>query len=451
MPKVFITDKSGKKKAVTGSVFQEAFYSGLPQVNVCLNMPRQTMLGFGIAVTDASCHLLAGLEEDQRARLLGSIFGEGGLGLSIARLSVGASDYACDLYNYDDLAGDMELTRFSIEHDRQHILPILRAINRICPELFYFSSVWSAPGWMKTGGSMCGGWLREEYLEVFARYYTRFLEEYKKEGIDVRALTSQNEPETDQCGRMPACYLHPEFEQRIVRDHLAPILREKGLDTEIWIHDHNFIQWNRAKWMLDDEATKAVVDGVAFHYYEGTADMATALHEAHPGTAIHWTEGGPNLGDEYETDWCYWGRIFTEALNNWCSSITGWNLALDEKGRPNIGSFSCAGLVTIHSETNTVTYSGQYHAFAHFGPFIKRGASQLVTTGPNGQYHHTNRKISLYHTAFRNPDQSCVLIFTNPDEQQEISLQIGMRRFRLILPADSLVTMVFEPEELMRH
>ena len=447
MAKIFVTDPMGKMRNPNSCVFQLLSANALPKVSVDIKTPQQTMLGFGIAVTDASCHLLARLNPKARDALLHQVFGEEGLKLNIARLAAGACDYACSCYSYDDTPDDSELADFTIGHDRQYIIPMLHHINQICPDIFYFSSMWSAPGWMKTGCSMYGGWLRERYLEAFSRYYVRFIEEYQKEGIRIRALSPQNEPETDQCGQIPAGFLHPEFEQRIIRDYLMPMLQEKGYEVKAWILDHNYVMWNRAKWMLDDQGTKAAVSGVAFHYYDGTADMATRLHEAHPEIEIHWTEGGPFLGGAYETEWCHWGRVFTEALNNWCASITGWNLLLDENGNPNIGPYRCAGLATIHSETNDITYSGQYHALAHFSRFVKRGASRLPTAGPNSQYGQSDRKTALYHTAFRNPDGSGVLIFTNPYEHQDICVQTGNCFFRLALSENSVTTVFLEKDE----
>ena len=300
------------------------------------------MLGFGIAVTEGSCEILRSLTPEKRRQLLASVFGNAGLNLNIARICAGASDYASHCYSYNDSPDDVEMKDFSISPDKVAVIPTLRQIQELCPDIFFFSSLWSPPGWMKTGGSMYGGWLREKYLEAFAGYYEAFLDAYEKEGIHISAFTSQNESETDQCGKSVACYLHPEYEQRIICDYLIPYLRRKKRNTQAWLLDHNFINWNRANWQLQDPKTKDAVSGVAFHYYEGVAGMAAQLHRAHPEVDIHWTEGGPNLGDNYSSEWCYWGRVFSEALANRCSSITGWNLALDENGNPNISEPSRA-------------------------------------------------------------------------------------------------------------
>lgn len=437
------TDQQGVLKEADGIKWDRERYTGLPLVKIDPTKKYQDILGFGIALTDASSFLIDRLPEEKRINFLRSIFSSEGLGLSVARLSVGASDYACECYNYDDTPGDTDLKDFTIEHDQKYILPVIKQVKKINPELFLFSSTWSAPGWMKTGGSMFGGWLRQQYLEVYARYYFKYLQEYNRQGIRINALTPQNEVETDQTSRMPATLLHPEFEMAFVK-YMKSLLEQNGFDTKIWMMDHNFSAWNRAKWMLDDADVKKAADGVAFHYYEGTPDMMSFLHEAHPEVELHWTEGGPDLGPSYANDWCKWGQVFTEAMQHWCRSITGWNLLLDENGKPNIGPYSCAGLVTVNSETEEFSYSGQYRALNHFSRFVKRNARRLHTEGtPNGINNHAlNEQSRMYHIAFENPDGGIVVILTNPGMKKGVQLQFEDKYALVPLPADSISTIV---------
>jgi len=252
------------------------------------------------------------------------------------------------------------------------------------------------------------------------------------------------EAETDQASKMPASYLHPEFEIVLAKDYLCTMLQQNDLSTKIWILDHNFIYWNRVKWMLDDAEMKKATKGVAFHYYEGTAEMMSLLHEVHPEVELHWTEGGPDLGLNYQNDWCKWGQVFTEALNNWCKSITGWNLVLDENGKPSLGPFSCAGLVTMDSNTKELSYSGQYRAFAHFSKYIKRGARKIHSEGAvNSIYNHSRiNACRLHHVAFENPSGELVIILTNSLEKQEIQLQLKDKCLRIALPAESITTVI---------
>jgi glucosylceramidase len=164
--------------------------------------------------------------------------------------------------------------------------------------------------------------------------------------------------------------------------------------------------------------------------------MIVKVHDAHPDVEMHWTEGGPDITDpKYETDWSVWGKTFTGALRHGCQSITGWNLALDEHGKPNIGPFPCGGLVTIHSQTREITESGQYWAFAHFSTTIRRGARRFESSGTLD---------NVDHVGCENPGGEKVLVLTNSAASRNISLEMSQWRSDLTLPANSLVTLTWK-------
>ncbi len=326
--------------------------------------------GFGVAITGSSCYNLNEMNSDERTALIKDIYGKDGLDLSVARISVGSSDYSAELYSYDDVDGDVELKHFSIDRDKEYIIPIIKEILKVRPDLYIYSSPWSPPGWMKTGGSMCGGYMREKYVECYAEYYVKFLKAYEAEGIHISALTPQNETETHQNGKMPACVWHPETEAKFIKT-----LREKlianGLKTEIWMFDNNFNGVERVDWSIKTvKGLRKAVNGFAFHYYGGNIEQTACLKEKYPELSLNFTEGGPRLYDNYSTDWNKWAIMMTKVLKCGYSSFTGWNLMLDETGGPNIGPFFCGGLVTRDRVENRLKYSGQYKAFKHFAPFI---------------------------------------------------------------------------------
>ena len=192
----------------------------------------QETLGFGGAFTDATCYMFNQLAPSAREQLFHELFHPSEMGLSTGRICVGSSDYSTKVYSYDDGEADPDLTRFSIDHDRDYILPMLRQARQVNPDLFLFSTPWSPPGWMKFNNSMLGGSMRNHYFAVYAKYYLKFLQAYAAEGVPVQALTSQNEVDTDQDGRMPACLWGQEYEIQFVRDHLGPLLESSGQQTE---------------------------------------------------------------------------------------------------------------------------------------------------------------------------------------------------------------------------
>ena len=393
----------------------------------------QTILGFGSAYTDASCFLLNSMPPDARQKFLLETFSPKHMNLNAGRTSIGASDYSRDLYNYDDTAGDVMMQHFSIAHDESYILPILREMRQINPELFLLSSPWSPPGWMKTYGSMLGGWMTHKYLAAYALYVSRFLDAYRMAGVPIEAVTTQNELETDQDGSMPATYWPPELEADFIRDHLGPLLKQKPNGTAIWLLDHNYSLWKRVRWQMRDPELRKYVDGVAWHGYVGTPDMMSRLHEAEPQLPFYWTEGGPDVVDpKYATEWTRWGDIFSAAMANWCRCVITWNLMLDPQGKPNIGPFQCGGLVTLKND-ESLTYSGQYWALRHFSQHVRRGAVRIAS--------HCDAS-ELTHIAFENQDGSRVLVLTNNGEERELRLIYVDMEATVRLDKNSMATIV---------
>jgi glucosylceramidase len=395
----------------------------------------QEMLGFGAAFTDSACYMFQQLPDSAREQLFHELFHPAEMGLSVCRTCIGSSDYSTELFSYDEGNPDPELKRFSIEHDRAYVLPTLRLARKENPDLFLFSSPWSPPGWMKAGGSMLGGSMRPRYFASYAQYFLKFLQAYAKEGVPVQAVSVQNEVDTDQDGRMPACLWPQEYEIKFVKDHLGPLLRSNGMSTKIWILDHNYNLWGRAIAELDDEGLRKYCDAIAWHAYVGAPEMASKVHQAHPDAQMYWTEGGPDYtSPRYLTDWVDWGRTFSQAIQNWCQAIIGWNLALDEKGQPNIGPFPCGGMVTINSQTKEIFRSGQYWALAHFSRAVRRGARRFECK---------SEVRGLEQVGFVNPDARKVLILTNAGAEQRVSLRLGDATAEVSLAPDSLTTLVW--------
>lgn len=415
---------------------------------------RQQMLGFGAALTDASCYILNGLKEEERASLLHELFAPGEMALNVCRTCIGSSDYSRTVYSFDESEQpDPELKKFSIDHDKAYILPTLRQARAANPELFLFSSPWSPPGWMKPNGSMLGGSMHAQSFDAYARYFLKFLEGYKAEGVEINAVTVQNEVDAEQEGRMPACLWAQEHEMEFVARYLGPLLRKSGSATKIWILDHNYNLWGRVIGELSYPQVAEYVDGVAWHGYVGEPSAMTRVHEAFPQKGVHWTEGGADYNQpDYLTNWTRGAETFNGIVNNWAQSITCWNLALDEAGKPNIGPFSCGGIVTVENATHQVTRSGMYWSLAHFSRHVRRGARVIATNGigagpqviPEQSEELSPLKPSaepVSHAGFRNPDGSYVVVLTNSGPERRVQLVMGAMALDVELPADSVQTL----------
>lgn len=417
-----------------------AWQSGAPTspMSIRLDPGRryQSLLGFGAALTDASCYLLEQLNPAKRKAILDECFGPSGLRFSVARTTVGSSDYSVTAYSYDDTdQPDPDLAHFSIEHDRKYILPLLKEARQANPDLFYFSSPWSPPGWMKASHTLLGGAMRKHYFPAYAQYFVKFLQGYAVDGVKINAITVQNEVDTDQDGRMPQAIWGQEYEMDFVKEHLGPALQKASLDTRIWILDHNYSLWGRAADELSDPDVYKYVDGIAWHGYVGDPSAMTRVHDMFPARHAYWTEGGPDISaKDYATDWAKWSSTFTGILRNWARCIVSWNLVLDENGKPNIGPFSCGGVVTVNSKTREVTRSGQFWAFAHYAKTIQRGAQVIASSGDLKD---------IDHIAAQNPDGSHVLVLTNSGREQSVQCALADQSFTLSLPPDSVTTLAW--------
>ncbi|MBQ8893739.1 MAG: hypothetical protein IJ043_04945 [Clostridia bacterium] len=402
---------------------------------------RTGFQGFGVAITGASCYNLAQMEPAERKALLEEVYSK----LSFARLTIGSSDYSAELYSYDDVPEDLDLKHFSIDRDKAYIIPMLKEILTVRPDLTLFASPWSPPGWMKTGGAMCGGYMRPEYIDCYTEYILKFLETYQAEGIHISAITPQNEVHTNQKGRMPACIWHPEHEAAFAV-RLKKRLKEKGMDTEIWICDHSFLYARETLWQLENCPDLAEhCDGVAFHYYDGAIENTAVIPQRFPHLQLHFTEAGPRLYDHYADDWCKWGGMMIKALSHGYRSFTGWNLMLNEMGGPNIGPFLCGGLITRHSVTGELSYSGQYKAFCHIAPYITPDSVlQPLAVGETfGQSYSVYPKHIQPPLGITVDDR--ITVITNPNPQKmQAQFTLGGTQWYAELQPESISTFILE-------
>ena len=415
---------------------------------------QQEMLGFGAAFTDASCFLLNHIAPDKRAALMYELFAPDQMAMNVCRTCIGASDYSTSLYSFDDSEqDDPQLTKFSIDHDKAYILSILREARKHNPDLFLFSSPWSPPAWMKFNRNMKGGTIKKTSLEPYSRYFQKFLDAYKAEGVEINAITIQNEVDTTVDGRYASCLLAQEDEILFVKKYLGPLLRKTNSATKIWVLDHNFTLWGRAIGELSDAQAAEFIDGIAWHGYAGVPTAMTTVHDAFPKKHAYFTEGGPRRephvpGERFPdpwTAWSRWAQWANDVVRNWARSITVWNLALDENGTPYIGireegdvppgeSLMGHGLIQIDSKTREVTRTGRFWAMAHYTKHVRRGARVFRTNG-------VGEGGAVSHIGFRNPDGSYVVVLANRGETKQVQSVLGVNALSVELPADSVLTL----------
>jgi len=405
----------------------------------------QEIVGFGAAVTDSSAWLIENrLNEGQRAALLGELFGrDGGLGLSFARISIGASDFSLTHYSLDDPPGgqaDPDLAHFSIEPNRADLLPVLKAALAINPQLRIVASPWSPPGWMKTSGRMVGGRLRADSQPALAKYLVRFVDAYAAEGVPIYALTLQNEPGFEP-GDYPGMKLDPRERADIIGRFLGPALAQRTERPLILDWDHNWDVPASPLAVLADPVAAKFVAGVAWHCYNGEVGAQGPVHDAHPDKDAYLTECS---GGDWDPKWAqslHWftGELIIGATRGWARGIVLWNLALDENHGPHAGGCgNCRGVVTIDSATGAVTRNVEYYVLGHASRFVRPGAHRIEsTTGIMG----------LESVAFRNADDGslALIVLNRARRERQFSVSASGQSFRYALPAGAVVTFVWKP------
>lgn len=384
-----------------------------PHLTITVNdaVRHQEMDGFGASLTDSSAWLLWNkLNEVQRKEALQMLFSPTkGIGLSVLRQPMGASDFALAPYSYDDPASgqsDSELKYFSVEHDRAYIIPILREVLALNPNLKIIASPWSPPAWMKTSGSMIQGALLPTAYSPFAKYFVRFVQEYQAAGIPIYAITMQNEP-LNVPNDYPGMGMTAREQAEFLGNDLGPAFREARLKTKVMVFDHNWDLINYPIQVLNNQKAAAFAAGTAIHCYGGSVTAQNELHERFPDKDIWLTECS---GGEWQTGKLLQQqvRLIIESTRNWAKSVVLWNLALDHNHEPYLGGCtSCRGVITVnHAAAPTqIVPTVDFTALGHASKFVVAGAHR-VESNSFGQG-------SLEDVAFRNPDGSMVLLVLN--------------------------------------
>lgn len=382
----------------------------------------QEMDGFGASFTDSSAYLINQiLNEEQRAEVMTRLFHpEEGIGLSVIRNPMGASDYARTVYSYNDLPEnqtDPECSGFSIAHDEADVIPLTQKALELNPDLKLFASPWSAPGWMKTSGSMITGQLKNEWYPAYAEYFVKYIQAYASHGLPIHAVTPQNEALYEP-GHYPGMLMPAEAQADFIKNHLKPALVRNDIQSKILCYDHN---WDRPDYPLTvlEEAGEEV-DGVAWHWYGGEASAQTKVYEAFAGKEVHFTEGsGGEWIPPFEQAFSNVIRTGIEILRNYSKSFVLWNMALDENNGPTVPGFgksTCRGIVKVNQQTKELTYTLDYYALAHFSALIRPKAVRIDSS---------SNEASIRSVAFKNTDGSiAVVLFNDGEETGNVQVQL---------------------------
>jgi len=390
--------------------FSDNCKNGFPEILLDDLKTFQSIEGFGGAFTEAAASTFYKMSPQIQNEILNAYFNvKNGHGYSLCRTHINSCDFSLGNYAYTEVDGDINLEHFSIDRDRQVLIPLIKAAMSASKDGFkLFSSPWSPPAWMKTNGKMNeGGKLKPEYRDAWAKYYARYIKEYAKEDIPVWGITVQNEPAAIQT--WDSCIYSAEEERDFVRDYLGPVMEKEGLsNVKIIIWDHNRdLMYERAKVVYNDREASKYVWGTGFHWYcNGNFENLQKLHDEFPNKKLLFTEGcveGGTHSGSWNAGERYAHSIIND-LNRWCVGWVDWNIILDETGGPNhVGNF-CSAPIIADTQTGKLHYQSSYYYIGHFARFIRPGAKRIFC--------NVNCD-NLETTAFLNPDGSIAVVVLN--------------------------------------
>lgn len=439
--KVVLTSKNTNDRLTEKQSLKFSKSENTP-IDIKLNSKKtyQSIVGFGGAFTEAAAYTLSRISKDKRDEVIKKYYSkEEGIGYNLGRVHIHSCDFALENYTYVK-ENDTNLETFNIERDRKLVLPLIKDAEKMSGEkITMLASPWSPPSWMKSNKEMNnGGKLLPEYQDVWAKYYTKFIKEYEKEGVDIWGITVQNEPAAVQI--WDSCIYSAEEERDFIKNHLGPTMHKEGLENVnilIWDHNRDLII-ERASTVLEDPEAAKYVWGTGFHWYVSEEfEKVGKVHELFPDKHLLFTEGcqegGVKLGEWFTGE--RYGRNMIGDLNNWTEGYLDWNIVLDETGGPNHVGNLCDAPIIADTKTNELYYNSSYYYIGHFSKYIQKKAVRIGVENINED---------LQVTSFLNPDGTVVTVVMNEtDKNIEFSMGYNNESVNLNLESHSIATYIF--------
>lgn len=406
-------------------------------LNIYPDITYQELIGFGGALTDSSCYVLNNIDVDLKNKIIDEYFDKDGLDYSLCRLPIGSSDFSCKSYSY---SSKKDLSDFSISKDMEYIIPTVKIALERNPNIKFLASPWSPPSFMKDNKSLyLGGKLKDKYKSLWAKYLVKYVQEYKKQNINIDYMTIQNEPNATQ--PWESCRYSAEDEANFLKQYLYPTFKENNLSTKFLIWDHN--KDNIVNRCIDALVKYGALDyasGIAFHWYTGTHfENLKILHELFPNKLLIHTEGCTGYSkfkpeDELFNAQMYANEIIGD-LNSGVNGFIDWNLVLNYKGGPNHKNNFCNSPIMINKSNDNYIKTPSFYYIAQFSKYIKPGAKRIG-------FSKFTQDIDM--TSFKNPDNSIVVVLLNRNSYNiEYNLCINNKTFHDNLDSNAIVTFVF--------
>jgi glucosylceramidase len=390
----------------------------------------QTMDGFGYTLTEGSCEVISAMAATQQNQLLNDLYNPvTGLNASVVRISIAASDLSSSSYSYNETSGDVNMNNFSLNGpDLTYLIPIIKKIKLINPNIKILATPWSAPRWMKTNNSWIGGSLQTQYYAAYARYFVKYFAAMQAQGISIWGITPQNEPENPH--NEPSMLMNSTEQKNFINQQLGPQMAAAGYgNIKIIAFDHNC---DNTAYPIDVLNNSSYVDGAAFHLYLGNISAMSTVRNA-TNKNVYFTEQYTGSGGSFSGDFgWHMQNVVIGSTNNWSKTVLEWNAANNPSLGPRTpgGCNTCLGAVTVNNSTS-YTKNVAYYIIGQISKFVKPGAVRISSSSTNG---------TIQTVGFRNPDGSIALVVYNSGSANTIKVVSGSSAFNYTVPASSAVT-----------
>ena len=390
----------------------------------------QTMDGFGYTLTEGSCEVISAMAATQQNQLLNDLYNPvTGLNASVVRISIAASDLSSSSYSYNETSGDVNMNNFSLNGpDLNYLIPIIKKIKLINPNIKILATPWSAPRWMKTNNSWIGGSLQTQYYAAYARYFVKYFAAMQAQGISIWGITPQNEPENPH--NEPSMLMNSTEQKNFINQQLGPQMAAAGYgNIKIIAFDHNC---DNTAYPIDVLNNSSYVDGAAFHLYLGNISAMSTVRNA-TNKNVYFTEQYTGSGGSFSGDFgWHMQNVVIGSTNNWSKTVLEWNAANNPSLGPRTpgGCNTCLGAVTVNNSTS-YTKNVAYYIIGQISKFVKPGAVRISSSSTSG---------TIQTVGFRNPDGSIALVVYNSGSANTIKVVSGSSAFNYTVPASSAVT-----------
>ena len=429
----------------------------------------QTITGFGGSFTEASASLLNRLSKGKRDTIIQAYFSDKGANYSLTRTHMNSCDFSLGQYSYSPVEDDIHLEHFTIKEDQEDLIPMIKDALKVSKDGFkIIASPWTAAPWMKDNNAWVGGKLLPKYYDTWALFFSKYINAYKKEGIDIWGFTVENEPLGNN-SNWESMHFSPDEMTNFVQHHLGPRLEKDTHQVKILGYDQNredLKEWVDSMYLT--EASSNYFDGTAIHWYASTYEVyAKELQYAHykaPSKYLIQTEACidsqiPVWKDDAwywrkeATDWGFdwaqekdkhlhpkyapvnrYARDMIGCLNNWVDGWVDWNMVLDTQGGPNWFQNWCIAPVIVDPKKDEVYFTPLYYTMAHFSKYIRPDATIIGLE---------NSDIELKVTAAENTDGSiAVVVFNEGTTQKSFKLSLGEKESTITISAQAIQTIL---------